>query len=233
MWGGPSAEPTGDPNVHCPTVAACGRIILRSRRAPRVESSLQKVITDERMRLFSEIAVGYERHNTAYFVGLLSDYVVRTRIMCVLVDLDGEDKFEHIAGVLGDDPNELVHHGTAFSLGRVGYSACVPHLERSSLGDTSIFIRPEAVITLGVVDNRGSREALTRPLFDPDEPAVVSTVVALLNIAFMKKLSKNEKFASGWRVRLLRTKLERGTGSITAKIWNTMSNLTHSLRPQR
>ena len=177
--------------------AARGRIILRARRGPRVEAGLHDVVTDERMRLFSEMESEYERKNTAYFVGLLShkDYVVRTRATCVLVDLGGEDKIEHIARVLRDDSNELVRHEAAFSLGQMGYSACVPHLERATLGDPSMFVRHEAAIALGVVGNKGAREALTKALSDPDGPVVESAVVALSNIEFMEKLSRNERFA--------------------------------------
>lgn len=158
---------------------------------------MQEVVTEERMRLFSEMEAEYERRNAGYFIGLLShgDYVVRTRATCVLVDLGGEDKIEHIAKVLEDDPNELVRHEAAFSLGQMGYSACVPHLERATLGDPSMFVRHEAAIALGVVGNKGAREALTRALSDPDAPVVESAVVALSNIEFMEKLSRNEKFA--------------------------------------
>ena len=160
-------------------------------------TAMEQVVTDDRMRLFSEMEAEYEKRNAAYFVGLLSheDYVVRTRATCVLVDLGGEDKINHIAGVLRDDPNELVRHEAAFSLGQMGYSACVPHLERATLGDPSMFVRHEAAIALGVVGNKGAREALERALSDPDEPVVESAVVALSNIEFMEKLSRNEKFA--------------------------------------
>lgn len=176
---------------------ARGRVILPGGRRPLVEAGLEGVVTDERMRLFSEMEAEYEGRNAAYFVGLLSheDYAVRTRATCVLVDLGGEDKIEHIARVLRDDPNELVRHEAAFSLGQMGYSACVPHLERATLGDPSMFVRHEAAIALGVVGNKGAREALTRALSDPDVPVVESAVVALSNIEFMEKLSKNEKFA--------------------------------------
>lgn len=160
-------------------------------------TTIAEAVTDERLRLFSEMESEYEKGNTEYFVGLLShaDYVVRTRATCILVDFGGEDKIEHIAGVLRDDPNELVRHEAAFSLGQMGYSACVPHLERATLGDPSMFVRHEAAIALGVVGSGRAREALAKALSDPDEPVVESAVVALSNIEFMEKLSRNEKFA--------------------------------------
>lgn len=149
------------------------------------------------MRTFSEMESRYEGRDTGYFVGLLGheDYVVRTRATCILVDFGGEDKVEHIARVLKDDPNELVRHEAAFSLGQMGHSSCVAPLAAATLKDPSMFVRHEAAIALGVIGSKESREALESALDDPDRPVVESAVVALSNIEFMEKLSKNEKFA--------------------------------------
>ena len=157
----------------------------------------EQVVTEARLQLFSEMEEQYEKKDTNYFVKLLThdDYVVRTRATCILVDFGGEDKVEHIARVLKNDSNELVRHEAAFSLGQMGYSICVPHLEDATLNDPSMFVRHEAAIALGVVGNKEAKSALTKALDDPEEPVVESAVVALSNIDFMEKLSKNEKFA--------------------------------------
>jgi len=149
------------------------------------------------MRTFSEMESRYEGRDTGYFVGLLGheDYVVRTRATCILVDFGGEDKVEHIARVLRDDPNELVRHEAAFSLGQMGHSSCVGPLAAATLKDPSMFVRHEAAIALGVIGSKESREALESALNDPDRPVAESAVVALSNIEFMEKLSKNPKFA--------------------------------------
>ena len=159
--------------------------------------SQEQVVTEERLQLFSEMEEQYEKKDTDYFVKLLThdDYVVRTRATCILVDFGGEDKVKHIASVLKNDSNELVRHEAAFSLGQMGYSSCVPHLEDATLNDPSMFVRHEAAIALGVVGNKEAKNALTKALDDPEEPVVESAVVALSNIDFMEKLSKNEKFA--------------------------------------
>ncbi|MDD9813498.1 MAG: HEAT repeat domain-containing protein [Thaumarchaeota archaeon] len=156
-----------------------------------------QAVTEERMRTFSEMESRYEGRDTAYFVGLLGheDYVVRTRATCILVDFGGEDKVGHIAQVLKDDPNELVRHEAAFSLGQMGHSTCVGPLADATLNDPSMFVRHEAAIALGVIGSKESREALESALEDPDRPVVDSAVVALSNIEFMEKLSKNPKFA--------------------------------------
>src|SRR3972149_5341564 len=67
----------------------------------------------------------YEQKDADYFVKLIvhDDFVIRTRATCILVDLGGEDKVQYVAKVLKNDPNELVRHEAAFSLGQMGYSS--------------------------------------------------------------------------------------------------------------
>ena len=139
----------------------------------------------------------YEQKDTEYFVKLLDhpDYVVRTRATCILVDFGGEDKVPHIAKVLKNDENELVRHEAAFSLGQMCYSSSIKPLTDATLNDPSMFVRHEAAIALGVVGSNEAKEALEKALEDPDRPVVESAIVALSNIQFMEKLSKNEQFA--------------------------------------
>ena len=77
----------------------------------------------------------------------------------------------------------------------MGYAGGVKHLEDATMNDSSMFVRHEAAIALGVIGSKDARQALERALDDPDPPVVESAVVALSNIEFMEKLSKNEKFA--------------------------------------
>lgn len=156
-----------------------------------------QAVTDDRLRLFAEMEAKYEQRDTEYFVGLLDhpDYVVRTRATCILVDFGGEDKVPYIAGVLKNDDNELVRHEAAFSLGQMCYSSSVSPLTDATLNDPSMFVRHEAAIALGVVGSSEAKTALEKALGDPDRPVAESAVVALSNIEFMEKLSRNEKFA--------------------------------------
>ena len=155
------------------------------------------VVTEDRLQLFSEMEKKYEQKDTDYFVKLLEhpDYVIRTRATCILVDFGGEDKVQYVAKVLKHDANELVRHEAAFSLGQIGYKICVGPLEDATLNDPSVFVRHEAAIALGVIGSSDAKIALEKALNDPDKPVVESAVVALSNIDFMDKLSKNEKFA--------------------------------------
>jgi deoxyhypusine monooxygenase len=139
----------------------------------------------------------YEKKDADYFVKLIEhdDYVIRTRATCILVDLGGEDKVNHVAKVLKNDPNELVRHEAAFSLGQMGYRSGVKPLEDATKNDPSMFVRHEAAIALGVIGSKEAIPTLEEALKDPDKPVVESAIVALSNIDFMDKLSKNEKFA--------------------------------------
>ena len=155
------------------------------------------VVTQARLDLLTEMEECYEKKDTQYFVKLLDhdDYVIRCRATCILVDIGGEDKVEHIAKVLKNDTNELVRHEAAFSLGQMCYSSGILPLEDATKNDTSMFVRHEAAIALGVVGSKSAKETLEKALNDPDEPVRDSAVVALSNLEFMEKLSKNEKFA--------------------------------------
>ncbi len=156
-----------------------------------------QVVTDDRLALFAEMESKYEQKDTEYFVSLLehSDYVIRTRATCILVDFGGEDKIPYVAKVLKNDENELVRHEAAFSLGQLCYSSAIHPLSDATLNDPSMFVRHEAAIALGVVGSKDAKKTLEKALDDPDKSVAESAIVALSNIQFMEKLSKNEKFA--------------------------------------
>jgi len=155
------------------------------------------VVTENRMKLFSEMEEKYEKQDIDYFVKLLDheDYVIRTRATCILVDFGGEDKIPFIAKVLKNDPNELVRHEAAFSLGQMGYHIGIKPLEDATKNDSSMFVRHEAAIALGVIGSTDAIPILQQSLNDADKSVAESAVVALSNIEFMDKLAKNEKFA--------------------------------------
>ena len=154
-------------------------------------------VPQTRLDLFSEMEKRYEKKDVEYFVKLLEhdDYVIRTRATCILVDMGGEDKIPYIAKVLKNDSNELVRHEAAFSLGQMGYRNGIKPLEDATKNDPSMFVRHEAAIALGVVGSQDAKRTLEEALKDPDKPVRESAAVALSNLQFMQKLSKNEKFA--------------------------------------
>ena len=156
-----------------------------------------EVIPNSRLELLSEMEERYEKKDKDYFLHLLDhkDFVIRTRAVCILVDLGGEEMVPHIARVLKNDSNELVRHEAAFSLGQICYRSGIKPLEDAVRNDPSFFVRHEAAIALGVIGSQEARETLQRALADSSEPVRESAVVALSNLRFMEKLSKNERFA--------------------------------------
>ena len=156
-----------------------------------------EVIPSTRLELLSEMEERYEKKDKKYFTHLLehNDFVIRTRAVCILVDLGGEEMVPHVAKVLKNDPNELVRHEAAFSLGQMCYRSGIKPLEDAVRSDPSFFVRHEAAIALGVIGSQEAKETLQRALEDSSEPVRESAVVALSNLQFMEKLSKNERFA--------------------------------------
>ncbi len=151
----------------------------------------------ERLELFSQMEKRYEKQDVDFFVKLLDheDYVVRTRATCILVDIGGEDKIPHISKVLKNDSNELVRHEAAFSLGQMGYRSGIKSLEDATKNDPSMFVRHESAIALGVLGSQDAKRTLEEALKDPEQSVRESAGVALSNLQFVQKLSKNEKFA--------------------------------------
>ena len=107
----------------------------------------------------------YEQKDTDYFVSLL----------------------EH--------PDYVVRTRATCILVDFGGEDKIPYIAKVLKNDKNELVRHEAAIALGVVGNKEAKETLIKALNDPDVPVVESAVVALSNIEFMEKLSKNEKFA--------------------------------------
>ena len=156
-----------------------------------------EVIPIGRLELIGEMEERYEKKDKEYFVQLLThtDFVIRCRAVCILVDMGGEDVVPYIAKVLKNDRNELVRHEAAFSLGQMCLRSSIKPLEDATRHDPSLFVRHEAAVALGVIGSQEARETLQTALQDSSEQVRDSAVVALSNLKFMESLSKNERFA--------------------------------------
>lgn len=155
------------------------------------------LIPEKRLGLLSEMEERYEKKDKDYFVKLLEneDFVIRCRAVCILVDMGGEDVVPYISNVLKKDPNELVRHEAAFSLGQMCLRSGIKPLEDATRNDPSLFVRHEAAVALGVIGSQEARETLQKALLDSSEQVRDSAVVALSNLKFMESLCKNERFA--------------------------------------
>jgi len=67
----------------------------------------------------------WEKKNESYFIKVLEtepSLVLRVHAVCILAEVGGEKSVPALADVLLHDPDPLVRHEAAFSLGQIGLS---------------------------------------------------------------------------------------------------------------
>jgi HEAT repeat protein len=151
----------------------------------------------DRIKLFEEMERQFESKNEQYFKDLLThqDNVVRTRAVCILADIAGENAIKPIGKVLKDDDNALVRHEAAFSLGQLGYTSGIAALADAVRSDPSFFVRHEAAVALGVIGSEEARKTLDAALEnDESEEVRESAMVAVANLDYIKSTSSNSRF---------------------------------------
>jgi deoxyhypusine monooxygenase len=151
----------------------------------------------DRKAIFAKMEEAYEKHDIEYFKELIrhEDFVIRTRAVCILADLGDEDVIEHISYVLLNDPNELVRHEAAFSLGQMGFRKGLPALIKAVENDPSMFVRHEAAIAIGVIGSEEGRDVLLKALNDKDREVRESAIIALSNIDYISSIKQPSRFA--------------------------------------
>jgi HEAT repeat protein len=150
----------------------------------------------DRIELFEEMEKQFENKNGRYFKELLNhhDNVVRTRAVCILGGIDGENAIESIGKVLKHDKNALVRHEAAFSLGQLGYTGGIAALADSVRSDASFFVRHEAAVALGIIGSEEARNPLKDALMDENEQVRESALVALANLDYIKATNRINLF---------------------------------------
>ena len=150
----------------------------------------------DRIKLFEEMERQFDNKNEHYFKDLLThqDNVVRTRAVCILAGIAGENAIEPIGKVLKFDNNALVRHEAAFSLGQLGYTSCVVVLADSVRSDPSFFVRHEAAVALGVIGSEEARKTLNDALNDENEEVRQSAEIALANLDYIKETNRTNLF---------------------------------------
>ena len=150
----------------------------------------------DRIKLFEEMEKQFESKNEQYFHNLLEhqDSVVRTRAVCILADIAGENAIRPIGKVLNDDDNALVRHEAAFSLGQLGFTSGIGALSKAVTTDPSFFVRHEAAVALGVIGSEEARKTLKEALQDKSEEVRESAVVALANLDYIKSTNSSSRF---------------------------------------
>jgi HEAT repeat protein len=150
----------------------------------------------DRIKLFEEMEKKFESKDEQYFKKMLThqDSVVRTRAVCILADIAGENAIKPIGRVLKDDDNALVRHEAAFSLGQLGFTSGIKALADAVKSDPSFFVRHEAAVALGVIGSEDARKTLDAALKDENEEVRESAVVALANLDYIRSTNSSSRF---------------------------------------
>jgi HEAT repeat protein len=150
----------------------------------------------ERMKLLREMEKQFDNQNEQYFKCLLNhtDNVIRTRAVCILAGLSGENAVESISQVLKKDSDALVRHEAAFSLGQLGFTSAINALSDAVESDPSLFVRHEAAIALGVIGSEKARKILNKALNDENEEVKSSAIIALTNLDYISIMKRNNEF---------------------------------------
>ncbi len=154
--------------------------------------------SEERLSILREMESEFDKKNADYFRKVLKhdDYVIRTRAVCILADIAGEDAVDAISDVLLNDPDGLVRHEAAFSLGQMGFRSAIQALGRAVENDDNPFVRHEAAVALGVIGSQESKDILNKALNDKSEEVRESAVIALSNLDFVSQSKdQNSRFA--------------------------------------
>jgi HEAT repeat protein len=170
-------------------------MLLRPRQ---LENDDLFIIPNAIIKLLAEMEKKYEDNNKQYFENLLNhqNYIIRTRAVCILVDLAGEESVKNLSKVLEQDTNALVRHEAAFSLGQLGFSTAISSLSRAVESDQSFFVRHEAAIALGVIGSSKARTTLKGALVDSSEEVRQSALVALANLKYISTMKRKNKFTT-------------------------------------
>ena len=150
----------------------------------------------DRLELIREMETEFNNNNIQFFSALSfhPDPVIRTRSICILADIGGEQAVETISKALMEDGDDLVRHEAAFSLGQLGFTSGIKTLSYAVENDPSIFVRHEAAVALGVIGSEAARPVLVTALSDPSEEVKKSANVALANLDYILTSKKINKF---------------------------------------
>jgi HEAT repeats len=164
----------------------------------QIENDDLPAIPKTTIDLLAEMEKQYEKNNKQYFESLLNhqNYIIRTRAVCILAEIAGEESVKHLSKVLQQDDNSLVRHEAAFTLGQLGFSSGIDSLSHAITSDPSFFVRHEAAVALGVIGSDKAKSTLKGALVDSSEEVRQSALVALANLKYISTMKRRNKFTS-------------------------------------
>jgi deoxyhypusine monooxygenase len=118
-----------------------------------------------------------------------SSLVLRVHAVCILAEIGGERSLGVLGDVLMHDPDPLVRHEAAFSLGQIGLLGGNRSLAKAVLDDHDPIVRHESAAALGSIGSPEAEAVLAQALSDADEMVRNSAKASLFNIKFLKAYS--------------------------------------------
>ena len=152
----------------------------------------------ERLMLLTEMEKKFDNGNESYFIDLLDhpDSVIRTRAVCILVDIASENAVIQISHVVKADKNALVRHESAFSLGQLGFASAINALSDAVSSDPSSLCAPRksSYCSRSYWIREKLRKALDSALDDKSEEIRESATIALANLDYIFTVKRNNRF---------------------------------------
>src|SRR5579875_1898206 len=142
-----------------------------------------RILCDEDygFKVMLEMEKHFRENNEEFFVNILKkedSLVLRLHAVTIL---------KEIGDVLLNDPDPLVRHEAAFSLGQIGLSSANEYLCKAALNDKDPVVRHESAAALGSIGSKEVEDVLEEVSRDPEPIVSNSAKASLFNIRFLKK----------------------------------------------
>ena len=141
------------------------------------------------MEVMAGMEDAFTKKDEGFFIGVLKSeqsLVLRVHAVCILAEVGGEGCIPTLADVLLHDPDPLVRHEAAFSMGQIGLTSANGALEEAMLSDRDPVVRHESAAALGSIGSPASESALARAAEDKESIVSNSAVASLFNIRFLR-----------------------------------------------
>ncbi len=147
---------------------------------------------DHCMDVMKGMEAAFAERDESYFTRVLREersLVLRVHAVCILAEVGGKKSIPTLADVLLHDPDPLVRHEAAFSMGQIGLSTGNNALEKAVLSDPDPIVRHESAAALGSIGSPSAENVLRKALDDKDEIVKNSARASLFNIEFLRRYS--------------------------------------------
>lgn len=148
---------------------------------------------DHCLEVMTGLGVAFDEGNLEYIIKTIQDeqsLVLRLHAVCLLAEIGDERAIAPLSDVLLNDPDPLVRHESAFSLGQIGLTGGCSALEMALKTDSDAIVRHEAAAALGSVGNRHSKNALAEASNDEDEIVRNSAQASIFYLDFLNDSKK-------------------------------------------